>query len=180
MNVLIPADIIELQKILEYSIQNKGPFYIRLPREEYPLIHSDSYQFKLGIPDILKEGTDICLIGTGYGTHLAMKSALLLEKKENISTKIINLSSLKPIQENILISEIKNVQGVIVIEEHNIYCGVGSIISRIISEKLPKPMQFIGVNDTFSQSAERSILLKDLRLTVKNIIDKVKQLLEKE
>ncbi len=180
LNILIPADIIELKKMMDFSIEKKGPFYIRLPREEYPIIHSDSYQFKLGVPDLLKEGKDICLIGLGYGTHLALESARLLEKKENISVKVLNLSSIKPIREDILILEIKNMKGIVVIEEHNVYCGVGSILSRIISTRDPKPMQFVGVNDNFSQSGEKSVLLRNAGLNIDNVIEKVKQLLKKE
>lgn len=178
MNVLVPSDNVELVEMLNFAIKYNGPFYIRLPRESYSQIHDIGYKFKLGAPDVLNNGKDICLIGTGYGTHLALEAANLLKEKIGISSTIINLSSIKPILTKRLIELMKNVKGIVIIEEHNIYCGVGSIIARIISEKMPKPMKVVGVNDTFSQSGEKAVLLERLGLTVDNVIKNVKELLK--
>ncbi len=177
LTVLIPSDNIELIKILEFAFNTKGPFYIRLPRGSFPKIHNKNYNFILGKPDILKEGDDICLIGTGYGSVLAFQSALNIEKELNISIKIINFPSIKPIDEKALIDEIINIKGIIVIEEHNIYCGFGSIIARIISKHNPKIIKFIGIDNSFGQSGKRETLLDAFNLNEKGIIKQIKKLI---
>ncbi|KKL64074.1 hypothetical protein LCGC14_2168710 [marine sediment metagenome] len=80
LNILVPSDNVELNKILEYTFNTKGTFYIRLPRESFPTIHGEDYLFRIGKPDVLKEGDDICIIGTGYGSNLAINSAPIVEK----------------------------------------------------------------------------------------------------
>ncbi|MFX1588832.1 MAG: transketolase family protein, partial [Promethearchaeota archaeon] len=172
-SVLVPSDNIELIEILEYTLNNQGPFYIRLPRGNFPKIHNENYRFRIGNPDVIKEGNDLCLIGTGYGTHLANKYVSSLEKQFKISLKIINLSSIKPINVNLLINEIKGLNGIITIEEHNIYCGVGSILSRIVSEKCPLAMKFIGINNSFVESGYRDKLLDEYGLNKKKLFENV-------
>ena len=176
--ILIPSDNIELKKILEYTFNNKGPFYIRLPRGSFPKIHNIDYEFSLGKPDKLKEGDDICLIGMGYGSILAIKSAHSLEKQFKISLKVLNFPTIKPINTKLLINEIRSSKGVIVLEEHNTYCGFGSIIARIVSENYPIPMRFIGVNNTFVESGKRKSLLDTYGLNKKEISKNIHQILK--
>lgn len=179
LKILIPADNIELVQILDYALKNEGPYYIRLPRGSFPKIHDNRYKFSLGKPDVIKKGNDICLIGTGYGSILALEAAPIIEKKLNISIKVINLPNIKPIDEKCLIKEIFDLNGIVIIEEHNVYCGVGSIIARIISTYHPIPIKFIGINDCFGQSGERSILLNEHGLNLKNIMMNVNTLIKK-
>ncbi|MHA2051927.1 MAG: transketolase family protein, partial [Promethearchaeota archaeon] len=178
LTVLIPSDQIELLEILKYVFFNEGPFYVRLPRASFPKIHDNSYVFKPGIPDIIKQGTDICLIGTGYGSTIGLEAANVLEKELEISIMVINMPCIKPFKENFLINEIKNTSGVIVIEEHNIYCGFGSIIARSLSRKCPKLISCVGVQDLFGQSGKRDDLLKFYGLTVNSIRDQIKSLIK--
>ncbi len=178
LNILVPSDNFELQEILDYTLNTKGTFYIRLPRDSFPTIHKEDYKFRIGKPDVLKEGDDICIIGTGYGSILAFNSASNIEKKLNLSIKIINFPSIKPIDNKSLLNEIKEVKGIIFVEEHNIYCGFGSILARIISENFAKVMKFVGVNDSFSQSGKRENLLKEHDLTEGEIIRQIKNILK--
>ena len=178
LTLLIPSDNIELEQILEYTFNNVGTFYIRLPRGSFPKIHNKNYKFSIGQADVLKKGKDICLIGTGYGSVLAFQLAPNIEKKLNISIKVINLPSIKPIDSIALIKEVNNTNGIVVLEEHNIYCGFGSIISRIISENSPQSMRFIGVRDTFVQSGKKDGLLDSNGFNEENLINQVKSLLD--
>jgi len=178
LTVMMPADNIELIQMLEYAFKTKGPIYIRLPRESFPKIHTDEYQFSLGKPDIIKEGDDICLIGTGYGNTLSLNSIPIIENQFKISVKVINISSIKPIDKKKLMSEIENIKGIVIIEEHNIYCGLGSILARIISENNPIPMKFVGIYNSFGQSGKRDEVLNSCGLNTKNIVKIVKDLLK--
>ncbi len=175
LSVLIPSDNIELVQILEYAFKTEAPIYIRLPRNSFPKIHSNNYKFTIGKPDILKEGKDICLIGTGYGSVLAFNSALSIEKEMNLSVKVINLPTVKPIDEKSLLNEIKAIKRIVIIEEHNVYCGFGSIISRIISKNDPKIIGFIGINDIFVQSGDRETILNAYKLNKQELLRQIKK-----
>ena len=177
MRVLVPLDHIELKEMLKFAIQNQGPFYMRLPRGTSPQIHVSDYKFELGRPEVIKEGNDICLIGAGFGGILAYQSAGSLEKELGISLKVINLSSIKPINIIELKNQVKDLKGIIVIEEHNLYCGVGSIIARILSEDLNLPMRFIGIEDSFGQSGKREVLLDKYGLNYKILKEKIRTFL---
>lgn len=179
LTVLVPADNIELISMLKFAFNMDGPVYIRLPRGKFPKLHDENYNFSIGKPDVLKMGSDICLIGTGYGSSLSYLSAISIEKKLNCSIKVINLSSLKPINEQDLMQELNNIKGIVVVEEHNIYCGLGSILARIISGNKPTPMRFIGVDNSFGESGERDLVLDAYGLNERNIEKQVSELLEK-
>lgn len=178
LKVLVPIDGIELNQMLDYALNSEGPFYIRLPRGSFPQIHDDAYKFKFGAIDMLKEGSEICLIGIGYGSILAYQSANNLEKEFNISTKILNLSTIKPLNPSILESELMNIKGAVVIEEHNSYWGVGSMVAKMVSETLQIPMRFLGVQDSFGQSGSREDLLSNYGLTYENLKKLVGELLD--
>lgn len=178
LNVLVPSDNIELIEILDYAFKSHGPFYIRLPRGSFPKIHNKDYHFTLGKPDILKEGNDICLIATGYGNFLALESISKIENELELSTKIINLPSIKPINKEALISEVKDMKAIIVIEEHNVYCGFGSIIARIITEVYPIKIKCIGVENSFGSSGNREDLLNFFSLNKEKIIEEIKLMLK--
>lgn len=177
LKILIPLDNIELVQILKCAIETDGPFYIRLPRGSFPKVHQNNYFFSIGKPEILKEGEDICLIGTGFGSVLALRTAPIIEKQFKITVKVINLSTIKPIDKKEIINQIKNCKGIVTIEEHNMYCGFGSILSRLISEYNPIPMKFIGIHNSFGQSGTRESLLNFYGLNKKNIIKQIKELL---
>ncbi|MFX1443319.1 MAG: transketolase family protein [Promethearchaeota archaeon] len=173
LTVLVPVDNIELIQILDYAVNTEGPFYIRLPRGSFPKIHNEDFKFSIGTPDVLKKGKDICLIGTGYGSVLGLNSASQIENELNLSVKVINLSTIKPIYEDKLINEINDMKAIVIIEEHNIYCGIGSILARIISEKKIIPMRFIGITNSFGQSGNREKILNEHGLNVKYIKNQV-------
>jgi len=175
--VLVPADSIELVQMLEFALNTMGPFYIRLPRGIFPKVHSDRYNFVLGKPDVIKQGNDYCVITTGYGTVLACQHIRAIEEQLDISLKIINIPTVKPINKKELLSEIENINGIVLIEEHNIYCGFGCIIARIISEHRPIPMKFIGINDSFGQSGKRELVLDAQGLNKENIIKQLELLM---
>jgi transketolase len=176
LTVLVPSDNIELSRILDYVFNTAGPFYVRLPRGSFPKIHNKDYNFVIGSPDILKNGNNIGLIGTGYGSVLAINSVHDIETKLKLSIKVINLPTIKPIDEDSLLNEIIDLSGIVVIEEHNIYCGFGSIIARIISAKLPKPMRFIGIKNSFGQSGKRENQLDANNINQQEILEQIKKI----
>jgi transketolase len=177
LNVLVPADAIELKQMLTHVLNSTQPFFIRLPRSTFPVIHNDSYNFQLGKFDKLKDGKDIALIGVGYGSIFASKIAKRLEKELDLSIKVLNLSTIKPIDTSFLSSELRSMKGTVVIEEHNTYCGIGSIVAKIISELNPIPMKFLGINNSFGESGPRDVLLDKYGFNFANLKKLIEELL---
>jgi transketolase len=177
LSILVPSDNIELENMLHYALNSSGPFYIRLPREAFPKIHDKEYKFSIGNPDVLKRGGDISLIGIGYGSSLALRAAKKLEQKYEISVKVINQSTLKPINVKEFLSSIDNINKIVIIEEHNIYCGVGNILTRIISENNPKLVKILGVDNSFGESGSRDSLLSKHHLDLQSLINTVKDMI---
>ncbi|MEJ2278449.1 MAG: transketolase C-terminal domain-containing protein, partial [Candidatus Lokiarchaeota archaeon] len=155
MTVLVPSDNTEVKSMLNTIFEEKGPMYLRLPRGTLINVHDNHYKFELSKVDVIKNGTDIGLISCGYGVGLSLRNVDKLEKKFNISIKIINIPTIKPLDSHSLLKEVLHLKGLVIIEEHNIYCGLGSIISRIISTEIPILMRYIGVENTFGESGKR-------------------------
>jgi transketolase len=180
LNVLIPCDNIELRSMLKYALNTDGPFYIRLPRSTLPLIHERNYNYLKNQIDIIKQGKDLCIIGTGYGTSFANENLGKLTQKYDISIKLINLSTIKPIPTEKLLNELKDIDKILVIEEHNLYCGVSSILARYFSLKSPKLIKSIGIHNTFGESGKRDKVLENYGFTYRNIEEKIGKILEKK
>ncbi len=180
MQVLVPADNIELESMLKYALNTNGPFYLRLPRGSFPNVHEQDYEYSSEKIDVIKKGTDLCIIGVGYGTSLAKEFLSKLEKEFNISIKLINLSTIKPILKGELIKDLNQISKILIIEEHNLYCGVSSIISRMLTERAPKYIKSIGITETYGESGKRDLILDKYGFNLKNIEKKIESLLKFE
>ncbi len=181
MTVIIPTDSIETDKVIENEIKRKGPTYIRLNRTKTPIITEDYYkenEYKLEKAMKLQEGDDISIIATGTMVHKSIEAANVL-KKEGISTEIINIHTIKPIDKISIIETAKKTGRILTVEEHSTVCGLGSSISTILSENYAVPMKMIGVNDMFGESSrDYNELLEKHGLTTNNIIKKSKELIK--
>ncbi|MBS6677903.1 MAG: transketolase family protein [Clostridiales bacterium] len=150
MTVLCPADANETVEAVKVMAEIQGPCYIRLNRNDYPNVTKEGEKFQIGIPKILKKGTDIALIATGYMVGLALQAAENL--KGEISVKVINLSTIKPINEEMLVDQVRGCKAVVTAEEHNIKGGMGSAVAEVLCKECI-PIEFVGVQDCFGCSA---------------------------
>jgi len=180
IHILVPADNIELESMLKFALNTNGPFYLRLPRGSFPNIHERDYEYSKEKIDVIKNGTDLCIIGIGYGTSLAREYLSRLEDEFDISIKLINLSTIKPFPKEMLNKELKLVNKLLVIEEHNVFCGVSSMVARNISEEDPKSIKSIGIVETYGESGKRDLLLEKYGFNLRTIEKKVKSLLKYE
>lgn len=171
MKVLVPADAVETRKMIMEMAKIEGPVYIRMVRDDVENIYNDDYSFKLGKASVLKEGIDVTFIACGPMLSLALEAAEELERY-NISVKVVNMSSIKPIDEESVIDCAKNTKGIVTIEDHSIIGGLGSAVSEIIAENYPVPVYKIGVNDSFGISGKADELYNEFGLTVENICSK--------
>lgn len=179
MTVIVPADGVETKQVVMAAAEHQGPVYIRLGRPKVPVLLGDDYKFEIGKGVVLKEGTDVTLIGTGIMVSKAMEAAELLAA-DGISAAVVNISTIKPL-DNALITEMAQKTGAVVTaEEHNIYGGLGSAVAEVLVETCPVPMARVGVEDKFGESGLPDELLEKYGLTAANIAAKAKAVVAKK
>ena len=176
MVVLNPADGVEARQCIFKAAEHKGPVYIRLGRSKVPTIFDDSYKFEIGKGVELKKGKDVTIIATGIMVEKALKAGEMLEK-EGISPRIIDISTIKPIDKDIIIKAAKETKKIITAEEHSIIGGLGSAVAEVLSENYPVLLSRIGVEDTFGESGTVDDVLEKYGLTAENIYNRVKKII---
>ena len=179
MVILNPSDHYEMKAAVRAAIEHKGPCYIRLGRLAVESINNnDDYHFELGKGILLREGTDITIVATGLMVAEAVKAAKALEA-EGISAEVINIHTIKPLDEEIILNSAKKTGCVVTVEEHNIIGGLGEAVAAVLSEKCPTPVTRIGVNDVFGHSGPAVDLLKEFGLSAEHIVEVVREKLGK-
>jgi len=168
MRVIVPADARETRKAVFASAKHKGPVYIRLSRAKFPLLPDAS--FEIGKARVIKEGKDISIISCGLIVFEALKAAEMLEK-EGISARVVNMSTIKPIDEEAIISCSKETRGIITAEEHSIIGGLGSAVCEVLSEKAPCLVKMVGIKDVFGISGKAEELLSYFKVDAKTIYE---------
>lgn len=175
MIVLSPADAVETKQCIFKAAEHKGPVYIRLGRAKVPVIFDENYKFEIGKGVQLRDGNDITIIATGVMVDRALKASEKL-MKEGISARVINISTIKPIDKDIIIKAAKETKGIITVEEHSIIGGLGSAVAEVVVENCPTKVIRIGTMDTFGESGDGFELLDKYGLSVDNIVEKAKLL----
>ena len=174
MTVLVPADGVEAKKMIFEVAKYKGPVYVRLGRSSVPTTFNDDYDFQIGKGVILREGIDATIIACGIMVDEAVKASISL-KSEGISTRVINMSTIKPIDEELIIESAIKTGAIVTVEEHSVIGGLGSAVSEVVAEECPVLVKKLGINDVFGQSGNSKELLEAYGLTADNIVEKVKE-----
>ena len=173
MVILNPADATEARLAVKAAIEHQGPVYLRFGRMAVPTIFGDDYKFEIGKGVKLAEGTDVALIATGIEVEQALAARDLLAA-EGISASVINMATIKPLDEEIIIAEAKACGAVVTCEEHSIIGGLGSAVAEVLAEKCPTPMLRVGVNDEFGRSGPAKELVSYFHLDAASIVEKAK------
>ncbi len=174
MTVLVPADAAEAKAVVRWAAEYNGPVYIRLGRSGVPDVFDESYEFKFGKAVTLKEGTDVTLIGMGIMTSAALEAAEMLAE-EGISATVLNMPTIKPIDEEAIVAAAQATGAIVTCEEHSIIGGLGSAVAEVLAEKAPARLVRVGVKDTFGESGKPADLLKKYGLTASDIAAAAKQ-----
>lgn len=177
--ILSPADEIQIRQMMWWMVDHYGPVYLRMGRSKPPIIHDETYQFVLGEVELLTDGEDISIFTTGDIFPIAYKAREILETK-NISAQIINVPTLKPIDYDSVIKHGSKTKGAITVEDHNIFGGLGSIISEIYSESVCKPVMKVGIKDVFTESDDCDVLLNAYGVNAKTIVEYALNIVNKE
>ncbi len=179
MVVLCPSDDVEARAAVHAAYAYKGPVYMRFCRLALPVLHDErDYHFEIGKGEQMREGGDVALIATGLMTGEALKAAELLAA-QGIEARVINLCTIKPLDEEIVIKAARECGHVVTCEEHNIIGGLGEAVAGVLSEKCPTLMCRVGVQDVFGHSGPALELLKQFGLTSENIAVQAKRLLSR-
>ncbi|MHB8073590.1 transketolase family protein [Desulfosporosinus fructosivorans] len=179
MVVLVPADGEETRQVILAAAKYIGPVYIRMGRLAVPLLFGEDYHFEIGKANVLKEGTDVAIMANGLMVSMALEAAVELAL-EGISVSVVNVASVKPLDEETIVRVAKQTKAVVTAEEHNIIGGLGSAIAEVLGEKLPTPMVRVGLKDTFGESGRPQELLEKYGLTKAALIEAVHEVLAKK
>ncbi|MEO2065711.1 MAG: transketolase family protein [Desulfurobacteriaceae bacterium] len=180
MRVIVPADDVETRAVIKKIAYTDGPFYVRLSREKFPRIFDEeTFRFEVGKGHVLKEGEDVTVISNGVMTSFALLAATELER-EGISVEVIHMSSVKPIDAELIVKSAQKTKAVVTAEEHSIVGGLGSAVAEVLVENYPVPMERLGTPDVFGRSGKGWELLHYFGLDDKGIIEKVKKVLERK
>mgnify|MGYP000602975626 CR=1 FL=1 len=179
MVVLVPADGVETISLLKKSIEYNGPVYMRLPRGESEIVYKDGIPgTDIGKSEVLIEGSDITLGACGVMVPYAIKAYELLKEKYGISAEVLNISSVKPIDKELIIKSIKKTGCMLTVEDHNIYGGMGSAVAEVICQNFPVPLKIMGIPDEFGVSGKPLDLLKYFGLSETHIVESALNLLK--
>jgi transketolase len=179
MVVLVPADGEETRQVILASAKYNGPVYIRMGRLAVPLLFGEDYNFEIGKANVLIEGIDVAIMANGLMVSMALEAAEELVA-EGISVSVVNVASVKPLDEETIVRIAKQTKAVVTAEEHNIIGGLGSAIAEVLGEKLPTPMVRVGLKDTFGESGRPQELLEKYGLTKGDLVKAVHEALAKK
>ncbi|OGE81446.1 MAG: transketolase [Candidatus Doudnabacteria bacterium RIFCSPHIGHO2_12_FULL_48_11] len=179
MTVLVPCDAIEARKATVAAAKIQGPVYIRLAREKTPQFTTDETPFEIGKAFVYREGKDCTVAAAGPQVYYALQAANELAK-EGIECEVLNMVSVKPMDERTLIESVKKTGAIVSAEEHQITGGVGSAIAEVLSRNFPVPQEFVGMPDSFGESGEPNELIAKWGMDGKAIFNAVKKVLKRK
>jgi len=177
--VIVPADAIETAQAVRVAAASYGPFYIRLCRPRIPLVYKDDYRFNLGKAVTMRQGRDATIIAIGIMVAAALEAADNL-KRAGVDCCVLNMPTLKPIDEAAIIKAATGTGAVVTAEEHLEHGGLGSIVARIVARHRPVPMEFVAVKDTYAKSGKPAELLQRYGLTAEDIEQAVNAVLKRK
>lgn len=173
MTILNPADAVEARLAVKAALDFDGPCYLRFGRAAVPTIFDADYKFEIGKGVVLADGTDVTIVATGYMVHVALEARELLAA-EGISARVVNIHTIKPLDEELICKCAKETGAIVTAEEHSVIGGLGGAVAEAVSAACPVPVLRVGVEDTYGRSGKVPELLEMYGLTVANIVAKAK------
>ena len=174
MVVMSPSDDVEAKAMVKAAYEHQGPVYMRFGRAAVPVIHDEAtFKFEIGKGEVLRDGTDVAIMANGLMVAEALQAAETLAA-DGINAMVINLGTIKPLDEELVLKAAQTCGKVVTCEEHSVIGGLGEAVCGLLSEKLPTPVRRIGVNDEFGHSGPAGALLKQFGLCANHIVEVVK------
>ena len=177
MVIISPADDVEARAAVKAAAEYVGPVYLRFGRMAVPVFNDEAtYKFEIGKGTIVREGTDVTIVATGICVDSALGAAELLAK-DGISAEVINICTIKPLDEELIINSARKTGKVVTAEEHSVIGGLGSAVCDALCKSLPTPVCKIGMQDTFGESGSAAALVEKYKLDAKGVYEQVKEFL---
>ena len=173
MTVICPADGVEAEAAVKAAYEMDGPVYLRFGRLAIPVFHEEGFHFQIGKGEVLRDGTDVAIIANGLLVYEAIQAGEALAEM-GINAMVINMATVKPLDEELVLEAAKKCGKIITCEEHSVIGGLGEAVCSLLSEKLPTPVRRIGVNDEFGHSGPAAALLKQFGLSAEHIVEVAK------
>lgn len=173
MTVIVPSDDVEAKAAVRAAIEFDGPVYLRFGRAAVPVLNPADYKFEIGKGVTLKDGSDLTIIANGICVAEAMGAAELLAK-DGINARVINMATVKPLDEELVLKAAKETGKIVTVEEHSVIGGLGGAVAECVSAKCPVPVQRIGVQDRFGESGPAAALVKAFGLDAEGIYKQIK------
>ena len=178
MVVMCPADDVEAKAAVKAAYEYQGPVYMRLGRLAVPVFHEEEgFEFEIGKGKVLHEGNDVTIIANGLMVKEAMDAAKILEEK-GVGVRVINMCTIKPLDDELVLKAAKETGRIITAEEHSIIGGLGEAVCSLLSEKYPTPVKRVGVNDVFGHSGPALDLLKEFGLSAEHLVEVVEEFIK--
>lgn len=177
MTIINPCDDVEARAAVKAAYEFDGPVYLRFGRLAAPVINKDDYKFEIGKGVMMKEGSDVTIVATGLMVSSALEAANKLAA-DGIDAEVINIHTIKPIDEDIIINSAKKTKNVVTVEEHSVIGGLGSAVCDVLSEKCPTKVTKLGVQDVFGHSGPAVELLKEFKLDGEGVYSQIKDILK--
>ena len=174
MTVICPADGVEAEAAVKAAYEMDGPVYLRFGRLAIPVFHEEGFDFRIGKGEVLRDGTDVAIIANGLLVYEAIQAGEALAQM-GINAMVINMATVKPLDEELVLEAARKCGKVITCEEHSVIGGLGEAVCSVLSEKLPTPVRRIGVNDEFGHSGPAVPLLKQFGLSADHIVEVAKE-----
>jgi len=178
MTVIVPCDGVETRSVIQEIVKYNGPVYVRVARGKFPVVLPEDYKFTIGKGVVVRGGKDAAIIANGLMVSHALQAAAMLEK-EGLQIQVINMSTIKPIDRELIIKAAQETGAIVTAEEHSIIGGLGEAVASVVAEECPVPLRRVGIQDRFGQSGLAEELLihyglmpKDIAATVKEVITK--------
>ena len=178
MTIICPADAVEAEAAVKAAYEHNGPVYLRFGRLAVPVFHEEGFEFTIGKGEVMREGTDVAIIANGLMVYEAVKAGEQLAEM-GINARIINMSTVKPIDEELVLAAAKECGKIITCEEHSVIGGLGEAVCSFLSETCPTPVKRIGVNDEFGFSGPAADVLKAFGLCCDHIVEVAKDFVGK-
>lgn len=179
MTVIVPADGPETKQAVRAAAQHDGPVYIRLGRSGVPVLFAADYEFRIGRAVALRQGEDVAILACGIMVAEALEAARVLGEK-GIRAEVLNVSTIKPLDEQAVVAAAEKTGAVVTCEEHNVIGGLGSAVAEVLGEKCPVPLERVGVRDVFGQSGKPAELLEHYGLTAAHIVAAAERVLARK
>lgn len=179
MRVLVPADFASAKAAIRLAAETPGPVYVRMGRASVPCIYDEDVRFELGQAKVLREGADVTIAACGIEVDEAMKAAGILAER-GISAEVIDVFSIKPLDEERILASVRKTGCIVTAEEHSVIAGLGGVVAELLSEKLPAPLVRVGMQDCFGTSGEAAELMREFGLDAESIAQAAQSALAKK